>query len=77
MARMFDRYRNVARRGEGLILRAGDPFPYGAIPEEWRKDSTVPESKLSDADKADIAANGYRYFKMKVEIKEEIYPRAK
>jgi len=66
MAEIYDRYRNVKRKGEGLILKRGDPFPAGAIPDEWQKHSNVDESKLSEADKKDLAKHGYRYFKTKV-----------
>ncbi|MCW2283796.1 hypothetical protein M2323_001772 [Rhodoblastus acidophilus] len=68
MAELYDRYKNVVRRGEGLILRSGAAFPAGAISEEWKKQDTVDETKLSNDDKADIAKQGYRYFKMKVEF---------
>lgn len=54
------------RKGEGLILKRGDPFPAGAIPDEWQKQSSVDEFKLSEADKKDLAEHGYRYFKTKV-----------
>ena len=68
VANLYDRYRNKARKLEGLILPAGAPIPNGAIASEWSKDSTVTEDKLSADDKREIASKGYRYFKLDISI---------
>jgi hypothetical protein len=69
MAQKYDRYRNVKRAGESLVLKANDKFPEGSTPQEWEKIATVEESGLSKLEREEIAKKGHSYIKTKVEVK--------
>jgi|SRR5271166_872070 len=60
----YDRYKNLKRPGDKLTLKA--PFPAGAVAAEWKKQSTVGDTDLTELEKADLSRHGYAYSKMNV-----------